>query len=330
AIIAALVPYVRADGANDDKRRALLEVRGLDRYETFDVFYPLVFPVRDGSFVLRVRPAGGGPVVTRTVGAIDLDARRAGMAASPDRNAPAWTVSFRDRAAVLSMPTWALYNSTWDWKAFLDETFAEIARTRPRALIVDVRGNEGGLDCGHEIIARLIDADLPLDADERRVRYVKTPPDLDPYLDTWDKSFRDWGDRAVARGDGFYTLQGGSGVSFIQPKGPRFTGDLIVLTDAQNSSATFQFAQLAQQRGLGRLVGGATGGNQRGINGGAFFFLRLPGSGLEADVPLIGRFPVTPRPDAGILPDVAVTDGPEDVAAGRDRALEAALTLAAR
>jgi len=102
----------------------------------------------------------------------------------------------------------------------------------------------------------------------------------------------------------------------------------VVLTDAQNSSATFQFAQRIQALGLGKLCGGATGGNQRGINGGAFFFLELPGSGLEADVPLIGRFPLTPKPDAGLTPDIAVEVTAQDIAAGRDRVMETALAAA--
>lgn len=73
---------------------------------------------------------------------------------------------------------------------------------------------------------------------------------------------------------------------------------------------------------------GLTGGNRRGINSGAFFFLRLPQSGLEADVPLIGRFPATPQPDAGLAPDVAAADTVADIAASRDRVLETALALA--
>jgi hypothetical protein len=74
---------------------------------------------------------------------------------------------------------------------------------------------------------------------------------------------------------------------------------------------------------LGTLVGQATGGNQRGITGGAFFFLRLPKSHIETDVPLIGQFPIAagPLPDAGIEPDVYVQPRLEDIAAGRDAEL---------
>ena len=65
-----------------------------------------------------------------------------------------------------------------------------------------------------------------------------------------------------------------------------------MLIDAQNSSATFQFANFIQTNRPGRLIGQPTGGNRRGINGGAFFFLRLPASGLEADVPLMDVSPM--------------------------------------
>ena len=76
---------------------------------------------------------------------------------------------------------------------------------------------------------------------------------------------------------------------------------------------------------LGILVGEATGGNQRGINGGAFFFVRLPQSGIEFDVPLIGYFPDGSMPDAGVTPDIMAIPTPDDIAAGRDVALERAV-----
>ena len=43
-ILARLMTVARADGGNDAKRIAYLEVRGKDRYEAFDVFLPLFYP----------------------------------------------------------------------------------------------------------------------------------------------------------------------------------------------------------------------------------------------------------------------------------------------
>lgn len=324
-ILRSLLRYARADGSNDDKRRALLEVRGYDRYETFDIFFGLTY--NPGVSVrLRVRPPGSSHAETLQAATIDLATRRSAMQSGLADNAPAWTLTFPDpQTGLLTMPTWALYDSTWDWRAFLDASFAELAQRGATKLIVDVRGNEGGLDCGDDIVARLIDAPLMREPYERRVRYRQTPERLNQYLDTWDRSFRDWGADATPRSDGFYDLRG-EGIGVIEPKGPRFRGAIDVLIDAQNSSATFQFANCIKTAGLGRLIGAPTGGNQRGINGGAFFFLRLPASGLEADLPLIGRFPITEKPDAGIEPDVSIALTREDIAARRDAALAFALS----
>jgi C-terminal processing protease CtpA/Prc len=262
--------------------------------------------------------------------AIDLAARRASRAAKQPaaKDGPKdWSLTYRNDIAVLKMDDWVTYNTKWDWRGFLDNAFLELAAKRPKGLIVDLRGNEGGEDCGHEIVARLIDKDLALEAYERRVRFRKAPENLWPYLNTWDNSFRSLGEGAEDGGDGFYRLKATvEGGQVIQPKGPRFLGKVAVLTDAGNSSATFQFASLMKREKLGSLIGETTGGNQRGINGGAFFFLQLPASKLEAELPLIGTFPKGERPDAGLEPDIAVAETVEDIAAGRDPVMETALT----
>ncbi len=333
-ILKALMPYARADGGNDAKRRALLSVTGDDAFETFDIFQGLAFPPKDGAFTLTVRVAPGEKAMTVRVDAIDLALRRTAMApAAQNENAPQWTLDWHDgRAGVLTMPGWALYDSTWDWRAFLDGVFAGLDQRRATGLVVDLRGNEGGLDCGHEIVARLIDRELVLDGGDRKVRYRKVPDDLNPYLDTWDNSFRDWGDAAVSADDGWLTLKkfdDDARGEVIAPKGPRFAGKVAVLIDAQNSSATFQFARIVQDNRLATLIGEPTGGNRRGINGGAFFFVRLPKSGIEADLPLIGYFPKTPQTDEGLAPDVFASPSIDDVREGRDSVREKALAFVA-
>lgn len=329
-ILRTLMPYARADGGNDDKRRALLSATGSDGFETFDIFQGLVLPPTDGIFTLKVRSGAGDGLQTITVPAIDLAARRAMSAvATADKDAPAWTFSWRQkRLGLLTMPGWALYNSAWNWKGFLDGVFAELADREATGLVVDLRGNEGGLDCGHEIVARLIDSDLILDGYERRVRYRKVPDDLNPFLDTWDNSFRDWGDKVTPLDDRFFIqkkFDDDARGEVITAKGPQFTGKVAVLTDAQNSSATFQFSRIVQDNRLATLIGEPTGGNKRGINGGAFFFMRLPNSGIELDLPLIGYFPSRLQPDEGIAPDIFAAPTIEDIRSGRDRALDLAV-----
>lgn len=337
-VLARLLPLVRADGHNDDKRRALLSVDAREGYETFDIFHALSTPAGP-EVALTVQRPGDGPRRV-TLPTLDLTERRAMSPrprTPPSDATPPWSLRFDEAGnALLDMPGWALYNSDWNWAAWLDRQLDAVVQARAPRLIVDLRRNEGGLDCGDAILARCTDRPLPVRADERLVRYRRVPAELNAVMDTWDDSFRDWGDRAEPWPErpGFYRLRPADGASpgsgetggqTIEPRGPRFTGALQVLTSSTNSSATFRFASLVREHRLGTLIGGSTGGNQRGVNGGAFFFVRLPRTGLEVDLPLIGYFPSGPlRPDAGLTPDVPVPLTVADLTAGRDRALDAA------
>ncbi len=321
-LLARLMPLARADGHNDAKRVADLEVRGAGKYEDFDVLR-----------ALTARPGATGCVMELR----SLDGRRRRIDAPllafdsrphPDNKGDAalFSAAMTDGAMVLTMPDWATYDSKWDWRGFIDRTVDDAIASNARGIVVDLRGNEGGEDCGDALLARLVERPLDRPPAARRVRFRTTPADLDPHLDTWDDSFRRLGADARDDGDGFFTLPPEPSLT-VRPQGRRFAGKLAVLVDAECSSATFQFAQKVQVARLGTIVGEPTGGNRRGINGGAFFFLRLPNSRLEVDLPLIGTFPPTPQPDAGLIPDVRVAPTPASIAAGRDPALMAALRL---
>jgi hypothetical protein len=329
-MLAALLPYARADGNNDARRRNLLHLRRQTPYDFFDVFHGLVYGEPPGGvFRLDMRTPDGA-ISTRELPALTTDEAHAQAQApslSPDAPRWEWRIDEAQAVAVLTMPSWALQDSRWDWRAWLGEKLDTLAADAAlKGLVVDLRGNEGGFDAGNPILERFLKSDsvLPL---RRLVRYQKTPEHLNRHLDTWDESFRDWGARAKPFDARYFALPPGD--TSIKPRGPRIEDKkLVVLTDAANSAATFLFAQRVKASGVGQLVGEASGGNQRGINGSAFFFVRLPASSLEFDLPLIGHYPLQPAPDGGIEPDLKAELSAVDIATGIDTPMERALALA--
>ncbi len=354
AILEHLMSIARADGSNDAKRVSLLEVTGSERYETFDIYFPILFPPKGPVFELKIRPPAGSDEVI-TVAALTYEARLAAHqardSAPEDGDQPLWRLSFlSDGTAYLPMASWVAYKTKWDWTGFIHGTFDSLVAKNVLNLVIDLRGNEGGSSVGDVILARLIEKPVPRSSHQRFVRYLKTPPELDAVLDTWDSSFKDWSKEAIGPMDladrgtglapgttgGFYRLRNEDGKDpaesdgEISPRGPRFGGRVFVLVDASNSSATFEFASLVKSLKVGTLIGQPTGGNQRGINGGAFFFVRLPNSGFEVDLPIMAQFPkrgVAIADDAGIVPDVLVAPTVEDIASGMDAEMRAAQRL---
>jgi len=323
-LLRRLTPYARADGHNDAKRASLLGVTGTDAIEYFDVFHGLVFGAPVGGIHRVALRRTDGEEARLELPAIGLRERQAQMRLSSVTGAdPFWTWTMRpDGVAVLTMPSWAMFNSQWNWRAWLDAHLDSLPASR--GLVIDLRDNEGGNDCGDAILARLTRSPIATPGASLLVRFQRTPADLDPFLDTWDTSFRTLGVGATPQPDGFYRLTGDRADTAIQPQGKPLDVRTAALIGPANSSATFQFAAKARASGLVRLFGETTGGNQRGINGGCFFFVRLPASGIEFDLPLIGYFPPGHPPDAGLAPDVIVKPTATDVTNGYDRTLETA------
>ena len=324
-ILARLLPFARADGNNNGKRRALLSVTGTDRFESFDIFYGLLYGApTGGEHHLRIRGPGAGGDRLVTLPALTLGKRQGFIKRVDYRgDQPVWQWTVRDDGvAVLTMDSWGLYDSKWNWEAWLNGKLDSLSDAK--GLIVDIRENEGGNDCGDVILSRLANKEIDKPTANRLVRYAKVPASLNTVLDTWDDSFRDWGEKVERFDDRYFRLKQWEGGDTVPAKTPQIGVPVAVLTSPQNSSATFQFAFLCKRSGLATLVGETTGGNQRGINGGAFFFARLPESAIEFDVPLVGYFSNGNMPDAGVTPDIAVRLSAKDIGSGLDRQLETA------
>lgn len=323
AILRAMTPLVRIDGANEGMRLALLSATGTDAIETFDVFYQLLYG-RPERFLVDYTGPDGRPA-TAALRPLPSGARKLAAAGQAATGAATWPLTGKGKGVFhLRMNGWAVYNAEWDWRAYLGDVFARLEAERATGLIVDIRDNEGGLDCGDEIIARLIDRPLQVDFWERLTRYRRFPDEYRPHVSTWDQQFYDWGEQVAPAADGFWRFATAE-ESRIQPAGPRFRGKVIVLSDASNHSATLRFAMIVKRHRLATLVGDTTGGSQRGVNGGAFFFVKLPDSGIEVDLPLIAYMPKLPLPATGVRPDVAAPLRPALLARGIDGPLEEAL-----
>ncbi|UAJ11451.1 S41 family peptidase [Glacieibacterium megasporae] len=330
AMLARMVPYARTDGSNEARKLADLGIPGDGDQPSFDILRTLMFPATGRLARLEVRSDGA----TRTIDCPLLSAAARDATLDPKSTASpyGWRFEPRGAVAVLTMPTWAVFHEKWDWQGFIDTSIDTAIDRKLTGLVIDLRENGGGLDCGAAVLARLITAPLKTDNYSRHVRYRAIPERLAPYLKTWDRSFRDWGASAIGPdANGFYTLDqpgDATDTDTILPAKRRFTGRVAVLIGPKNASATFGFAALIKQHRLATLIGEATGGNLRGINGGAFFFVNLPGSGIEVDLPLIAYWPDRPQPDAGVTPDIVVPRRLADIVSARDPQMERAIAVA--
>ena len=331
AILDSLMTVVKADGSNDGKRIDDLQVTGIGEYEAFDVYYPLFFPVEEDGFAFEALDLASMTRFTVTEAALTRNQRRDRLerryGPQPTTNDDLWHFEILDaKTALLKLGTFVTWKMEMDWKTFLTTAFEEMDRAGIEHLILDIRGNEGGADDVNTVLLRyLIAQPVPLPGRKELLRYQTVPPDLNAYLDTWDDSFRNRGGRVTEAGDGFYTWTNARTEGrTIQPGKRAFQGQIYLLMGPANSSATFFLASVLKTYPRATLVGQETGGNRRGTTGGQLFFLRLPHSTIEMDLPLIGYYPLTDQPDQGILPDVYVEPRVEDAINGVDAELEAA------
>jgi hypothetical protein len=331
-LLQKLLKVARADGSNDAKRVADMEILGDSKYEAFDVFFPLYFPPKSSDYVYKVLKPGSSQSDIIQATAVTANERNSRLTVlKDDPTAPVWALTFpKPNVAYLKMPTWEMYNRKWDWKGFLQSSFSALVDKGTPNLVIDLRGNEGGDSVGDYILPWLIKQPMATENYQRFTRYRKVPSDLRPYLSTWDPSFYDWGDSARPDPNGFFKLtryDDGKG-SMVSPNPRTYNGKVFVIVGPENSSATFEFAYQVQRLKLATLVGLPTGGSLRGINGGAFLFLTLPHSQIEVDVPLIAQFFPDKRPDRGLQPDVSVEPKANDIARGRDTELEKIFSIA--
>lgn len=328
-VIARMMPYLRADGSSDGKR---LRQLGHDRsdYSMMDIVWPLLAPPVAGVYRLEVRRGEAVPnsvhVKATTLSARASSLRNRGRDVRPE----AWSLRIDGDRAVMTLPTFSLHRSQFDWRRFFADSFDQLQRQKIGHLIIDIRDNEGGDGAvGLDLLSYLVKAPTTYVSDQSATMYERVPYQFARYLDTWDFSFFDRTGMVDKITDGpqagrFSYRPNAARTHTITPRENRFTGTAWMLVGPENSSATFALADLAKRYGAAILVGQPTGGNQRGLNGGQLAWVTVPNSGVAVDIPLLASRYTSNTPDASVNPDVEVRRSFALQAAGRDQEMEAA------
>jgi hypothetical protein len=331
AMVARLLPYLRADGSSDGKRLRQLS-HGRGDYSQMDILWPLLSPPDPAGYRLALRNADGDERDI-TVAATTLADRAAALAAAGHRSPdPAWRFTIDGDTGLLVLPTFSFWNSQFDWSAFLDDAFDQLRTGAVPNLVIDIRANEGGDGAiGNRLLAHLLRAPLDYMPEQSISAYERVPYALARYLDTWNFDFFDRTGLVEPVTDGpaagSYRLMRASEERRIDPVPQPYAGRTFLLVGPENSSATFALARLAQRAGAATLVGQRTGGNQRGLNGGELAWVTLPNSGVAVDIPLLAAAWTAQTPDASVDPEIAVPASFDDRRAGRDTEMEAVRRL---
>jgi len=339
-IIDSLLFVSRTDGNNGLAKQydnLNLTPQTSDGKALFDIFFPLFFPLTSNEYSVSVKTSDGNSINTK-VNSLLLKERNElfvnGFGEIPSYEST-WKFSELDSGiAYLKMGTFAFWDRAFDstYKFYLDSIFKVINDKKISNLILDIRGNEGGSDDIRDyVLSYVMLKPYGCDNPARRFyKYISIADSLLPYLNTWDESFKKPKSPDLYKMNelGFYEKN--SVNAPCEPKNPQinnYKGNVYLLTDASNSSASFTMADVLKSNGRAVLIGEPTGGNAQGINGGQFFFFSLPNSKFEIDIPLVFGYKGEDKKDGGIEPDHNIKTFQNDIVTGRDAQMEFTLGL---
>ena len=323
-VVAALLPLVPGDAGI---RTGLL--RRLEHPDAFGRLLALRYGQRDYRRI-RYRPFQGGEARERTVpGITAFDIVRLLRERYPAtaESRPAYELSFKGATAVLTIRAFAddPDGTRPRFPDFLNETFRSLGDKKTPSLIVDLRGNGGGMDeYGKLLFAHVMDRPFLYywALETKKDRY-----DLFRYTNETPEGAEELARPLRKNARGGFDVTGHPNRGLQTPREPRFAGRVAILIDGGSFSATGETTSAFHYYKKAVFFGEECGSGYYGNTSGFMVTATLPRTRIRIRIPLVlYTMAVEGYPkDRGIVPDFPVTPKIEDLLAGRDPVMARAL-----
>ncbi|GAA4439060.1 S41 family peptidase [Pontibacter saemangeumensis] len=280
--------------------------------------YSVTYSGADGKEVTAEYPA----IRLETLKASEQQKEEAKPKQSP------FSLTFNEENVAVLNVDWFMNSEEAKFKKFMAEAFKTIKERNPKALVIDLRYNEGGMDSYGMLLSSYL-ADKPFQY------FKKVVSKSNKKFSFSDRAHEPWyygyfRSRMRKNDEGTYDVQPRKYLKEIQPARDAFTGDVYVLTNGWSFSVTGEFASVVHHMGRATFVGQETGGAYQGDNSGYFSILPLPNTNIDLGIPLWAYYTAIakePVKDRGIIPHHIVEPTVQDVLTGTDRELLYTLEL---